>query len=232
MSPAFADLLAVTLTVGAFEAGVWVGERAKLRALHPVLVGCALVGVVLVALGVPVARYVEGTRSLSMLLSPAVVALAFPLSDALPRVRERLPRLLAAMVVGCVVGLASVLSIARWLGAGPVVLATLVPKSATTPIAMGVAAKLGGVPELAAAVVIFVGLLGAAFGPWLLRAVGVTDEAAVGLALGTAAHGIGTARSAELGPVEAAHAALALGLHGALTAALSPLAFRIALSFG
>jgi putative effector of murein hydrolase len=116
---------------------------------------------------------------------------------------------------------------AKLLGASRAVIATLAPKSVTTPIAMAIAEKLGGIPALTASVVILVGVFGAMVGPLLLCVLGVRSRTAWGLALGAAAHGVGTARAMEEGEIEGATSALAICLNGLATALFAPPLLRL-----
>jgi len=130
--------------------------------------------------------------------------------------------MLTAIFVGSVVGIVSVILIARALGADPRIVASLEPKSITTPIAVTVCAHLGGIPSLTAIIVILVGIFGGVIGPFVLKKLGIESKLAQGLALGSAAHAVGTARAMELGAVEGAIGGLAIGLMGVMTAILVP----------
>jgi putative effector of murein hydrolase len=133
------------------------------------------------------------------------------------------------LTAGAFVGIATAVGVATLLGASPVVVRSLAPRAATTPIAVAVAARLGGIPALSAVVSIVSGAIGGFIGVALLRAIGVRSRLATGLALGAAAHGLGTARAAGEGDVEGASAGMAMGVVGALTALLAP--FVLALMF-
>ena len=132
-----------------------------------------------------------------------------------------------AIVTGSAVGILSVALIARWMGAEPAVVASLEPKSVTTAIALSLSANSGGIPALTSVVVIVVGVFGGIVGPWVLRKVGVESRIAKGLAMGAAAHAMGTARAMELGAVEGAISGLAIGLMGVATAVLVPILEKI-----
>jgi putative effector of murein hydrolase len=165
---------------------------------------------------------------LSFFLGPAVVALGVPLFLQGAEIARRGRAILASIVAGSVVGIVSGVCVAALLGASPEVIRSLAPRSVTTPIAIGIAARIGGIPSLTAALVIGTGVLGAALGPALLRLAGVRDPTSFGLAMGAAGHGIGTARAAEEGTAEAAGAGLAIGLMGVATAILAPLIVALA----
>lgn len=215
------------LTVVAFALAELVGRRLRSPLAHPVLVAVLLVIAACKGLGVDGETYAKGGRYVSLLLGPSVVALGVTLHDRLPMLAERAKRVLLAIAVGGAVGVLTAAGVARLLGAPSAIVATLAPKSVTTPIAMGIAERTGGLPSLAAAIVITVGIVGAAIFPWLLRVMGIRDRTAWGLAMGAAAHGVGTARAIEEGPDEGAASAVALCLNGIVTAALAPIVVRI-----
>jgi putative effector of murein hydrolase len=138
-------------------------------------------------------------------------------------IRRRGWSLAVSIPAGAAVGILSAAGLARILGATPEVIASLAPKSTTTPISMGIAEKIGGIPPLTAALVIAAGILGAAIGPAFLRLIRVRSKTAFGLAIGAAAHGVGTARALEEGELEGAASGLAIGLTGIATAVLTPI---------
>lgn len=220
-------LLAYALPVAAttlvFYAARWLYARLDHVLLNPVLIAIAVLIALLKGLGVDYETYNRGGRLISFFLGPAVVALGVPLYLQLATILRRRRAILFAIVAGSVVGILSGALMAAWLGASPEVILSLAPRSVTTPIAIGIAERLGGLPPLSAALVIASGVLGAVIGPALLHAVGIRDRTAVGLALGAAAHGIGTARAVEEGDVEGASSGLAIGLMGVATAVLAPL---------
>ena len=124
--------------------------------------------------------------------------------------------------MGCIAGVLSVIFVARYFGADHALIASLEPKSGTTPIAMSIAERSGGIPAIAAVVVIVVGIFGGLVGPFILERLGIKSRIARGLALGSAAHGLGTAKAMELGAVEGAISGLAIGVMGIMTAILVP----------
>jgi predicted murein hydrolase (TIGR00659 family) len=217
-------LLHLTLTLLAYLAGRWLYERSgQLALLNPVLLAVLCLVALLWATDTPYARYFEGAQFVHFLLGPATVALAIPLYRQLRVVRRSLPGLLAAIAAGSVTASISAVVIGRLAGASDTLLLSLAPKSATTPVAMGITERLGGLPSLTAVLVILTGILGAMLGPWLLGRLGITDPRAQGLALGTTSHGIGTARAVQIGETASAFSGLAMGLNALATAVLLPL---------
>ena len=158
------------------------------------------------------------------LLGPATVALAVPLYAQLGKLRASLVPLAGALLVGAAVAVASAVGIAWLLGANRTTLLSIAPKSVTTPIAMGISEKLGGLPSLTAVLVVSTGILGAVLGKYVLDALGVREHSVRGFAIGIAAHGIGTARAFQVSEEAGAFSGLAMGLNGLVTALLFPLA--------
>lgn len=217
-------LLWLTVTVSAYV----LAQQLFLRAggfplLNPVLVSITLVVVLLLATGTDYDTYFEGGQYVHFLLGPATVLLAVPLYAQIHRLRRQWLPLSIALLAGSVTAIASTLALGYGLGLGPSTLASLMPKSATTPIAMGVAEKLGGEAALAAVFVMISGITGAVAGIPLLRLLGERDPAVKGFALGVTAHGIATARAFQHSNQAGAYAGLGMGLNGALTALLVPL---------
>jgi len=213
-------LLWLTVTVGAYAlADLLYRGLGRPPVLHPVLTSVAMLVALLWRSGTPYGRYFDGAQFVHFLLGPAIVALALPLHRELRRERRRAVPLTAALLAGSVTAIASAVGVARAAGASRASVASLAPKSVTAPVAMGIAEKLGGIPSLAAALVLLTGLLGAVLGPAILRALRVRDEASVGFALGIASHGLGTARAFEIGPTAGAFAGLAMGLNAVVTSA-------------
>ena len=217
-------LLWLTATLIAYAAGDAVSRAAGRAPLaNPVLVAVALLAVLLWVTDTPYPVYFEGAQFVHFLLGPATVALALPLYDQRAALRRVLLPVLAALAVGSVTALVSALAIASALGAGPETLIALAPKSTTAPVAIGIAETLGGSPTLTAVLVLTTGLIGAVVATPLLNALGIRDWRARGLAVGVAAHGIGTARAMQVNPQAGAFAGLGMGLNAVLTALLAPL---------
>lgn len=216
-------LLGLTMTLCAYLLAQRITRLFKGAPLaNPVAIAIALVALLLWVSGMSYQRYFAGAQFVHFLLGPATVALALPLVRQLPRLRRAFVPLAFALVLGSVTAIVSSVGVALLLGASPELAATLGPKSATSPIAMAVSERLGGIPALTAALVIGTGIFGAVVGPWLFDRLRIASPAARGFALGLASHGIGTARAFQSGAEMGAFAGLAMGLNGALTALLAP----------
>lgn len=221
-------LLGLSMTMLTYLGAVWLFERSGRKPLlNPVLIAVAALVGVLSATGTSYETYFAGAQFVHFLLGPATVALAVPLYANVQKLRRLIVPLLISLIVGSSVAALSAVLIARVLGVSRPVLLSLAPKSATSPVAMGVAEQIGGIPSLTAVLVIFTGVIGAVLAPGLLRLLRVKDEAAQGFAIGVAAHGIGTARAFQLGETAGAFAGLAMGLNALATALLVPVLVKV-----
>ncbi len=221
---ATSPLLWLTMTLAVFVFSTWLNRRlGGSPALHPVLLSMGLLIVILLVTGTDYDTYFEGAQFVHFMLGPATVALAIPLYDHRHQIRAWLGPLLVAGVVGATVAALSAITVGALLGGGHVSLMSLAPKSVTTPIAMGVAEQLGGLPSLTAALVLLTGSLGCLMAPGLIRLLRIRDDAVKGFAMGLTAHGLGTAQAFSISATAGAFAGLGLSLAGLITAFLLPL---------
>jgi len=217
-------LLGLTLTLLTYQGAVWVSRRLRNHPLaNPVLIAVAVLVTLLTMTGTPYQTYFEGAQFVHFLLGPATVALAIPLYAQFGRLKRMVGPLLVALLIGSLTAAGSAVIVGRVLGASDATLYSLAPKSVTTPIAMGIAEHIGGLPSLTAVLVILTGILGAVGAQGLYALLKIDDPAVRGFALGVASHGIGTARAFQLSEQTGAFAALAMGLNGLLTSAMLPL---------
>ncbi|HRL76673.1 MAG TPA: LrgB family protein [Candidatus Accumulibacter phosphatis] len=228
---AASPLLGLTLTLLAYLGASAVHQRCGGHPLaNPVLLAVAALVGLLWLTDTPWHTYFDGAQFVHFLLGPATVALAIPLHAQLPRLRRMALPLLLALLVGSLTAALSAVAIGALLGASRATLLSLAPKSVTTPIAMGIAERIGGLPSLTAVLVILTGVLGAILARYIYRALHIEDDAQRGFGLGIAAHGIGTARAFQESEQMGAFAALAMGLNGLLTAVLLPLLLPLLLA--
>lgn len=217
-------LLWLTATLAAYVAGHWLYLKSGENPLvNSVAIAVTVLIVLLSVTGTDYQSYFDGAQFVHFMLGPAVVALAVPLYEHRHEVRRTLLPIGAALIAGAATAVASAVGIAVALGASTETIASLAPKSVTTPIAMGIAEEIGGLPSLTAGLVILTGVLGAVIGTPLFNAMGMKDWRARGFAMGLTAHGIGTARAFQVNDVAGTFAAIALGLNGIATAILVPI---------
>ncbi|MEQ9039936.1 MAG: LrgB family protein [Silicimonas sp.] len=221
-------LLWLTLTLLAYAAGD-AAYRASGRKpwVNSVLVAVILLAGVLLATGTPYDVYFDGAQFVHFMLGPATVSLALPLYDNRDRLKRSVLPVLAAVAAGSVVAAGSAVGIAWALGAGDVSMASLAPKSATAPVAIGISERLGGAPTLTAVLVILTGITGAIVATPLLNLMRIRDWRARGLAAGVASHGIGTARAFQVHPTAGAFAGLGMALNALIAALVAPLVLAL-----
>jgi putative effector of murein hydrolase len=217
--------IGVGATVAAYVIAVrlqrWSGGNAI---FNPTLIAILLLALAIKLSGMDYADYARSAGVVTFALSPAVVLLAVPLFRQRWLIRDSARIILGSLAVGLPTGVISAMGIAWLLHADRMTILSLAPKSTTAGIAIGLSEKIGGAPSLTAVLVIMTGITGAVIGPFVTRQMGVLDPRSVGLAIGIASHGIGTARALQMGETAGAFAGLGMSLNGILTAILLPLA--------
>lgn len=226
-------LLWLTVTLVAYILAVFVYRRTNLNPLAlPVLTAVCLIVGVLVITDTPYETYFEGAQFIHFLIGPATVALAIPLYKHLPRLLQLWQPLGISITVGSLVGLISAATIAKWSGAGPETIISLMPKSATLPISMAISDYFGGQPSLTAVSVAFTGIVGSMMAWPLFHLLGLNDPVVRGVATGVSTHAIGTARLIQIDEAMGAFSALAMSLTGILTALFMPFVMQWLQSIG
>ncbi len=220
---AASPLLWLTTTLLVFRLSLWLNRvLGGSPVLHPVLLSMGLLIGILLLTGTDYETYFDGAQFIHFLLGPATVALAIPLYENRHQIRALLVPLLVAGMVGAATAAISAVLIAGVLGAGTTTLLSLAPKSVTSPIAMGVTEKLGGLPSLTAALVLLTGAIGCILAPPMIRLLRIRDDRVKGFAMGLSAHGFGTAQAFGISATAGAFAGLGLSLAGIMTAFLLP----------
>lgn len=217
----------IALTFIVFYLAKLLQKKTGLVILNPILVTMILLISFLEVSDIDYETYYEGGKFIEFWLKPAVVALGVPLYLQLESIKKQLVPILVSQLVGCVVGIVSVVLIAKYMGASTPVVVSLAAKSVTTPIAMEVTQALGGIPALTAAIVVCVGIFGALFGFKVLTWGKVDSPIAKGLSMGTASHAVGTSAAMEVSGKYGAFASLGLTINGILTALLTPIVMEL-----
>ena len=216
------DFFLIALTFGSYFVGKLLRRMTGWVIMNPVLVSIVCIIAFLKLTGVSYETYNKGGHMIEFWLRPAVVALGVPLYMQLSTIKKQLTPILLSELAGCVVGVVSVVWMAKELGASREVILSLASKSVTTPIAMEVTKAVGGIPSLTAAVVVSVGLLCAVCGYKTMGFARVRSAKAQGLSMGTAAHALGTATSMDVSNIHGAYASLGLTINGIFTSLLTP----------
>ncbi len=188
----------------AYEAGLLLKKKFKLAILNPLLLAVICVMAVLVILDVDYEQYNEGAKYISYLMTPATVCLAVPLYEQLSLLKKNFKAVAAGIISGVLASLVSVLGLSVLFGLNHEQYVTLLPKSITTAIGMGISEELDGIVTITVASIIITGILGNVIAEFVCKVFKIHHPIAKGLALGTASHAIGTAKAMEIGPVEGA----------------------------
>ncbi len=209
-------------------AGCYLIAKSRILIFNPVLIAILIVIGVINLLDIEYETFKEGSALIDFMLGPSVVAIGYLLYEQRAMLRNRLISLLSSVAVGSAVGIGGVILLCRLIGCDDIITLSLQPKSVTAPIALAISERSGGIGSLTAVSVVISGITGSIIGPWILGKIGVTSRSAIGLALGSASHGIGTAKALEIGATEGAVGGLAIALMGVATSLMIPL-FELAL---
>lgn len=215
------------LIFGTYLFGQWVFKKTRFALFHPLIISIALIIAFLKIANIDYKTFEEGSRFVSFMLGPSVVALGYILYEQLNYLKGNVVSILTAISIGSVVGIFSVIILAKLTGANDILIYSLEPRSVTTPIAMSIAKQSGGDVSLTAIVVLACGIFGSIVGPPILKLLHIKSSIAKGLAMGASAHGVGTAKAMEMGSLEGAISGLAIGLMGVVTALLIPIVHRL-----
>ena len=221
-------LFGITLTLVTYLLSQKLYRRVGKVWVNPVLVSIVSIILILHLFDLEYRDYARGGDVLVFLLGPTVVALAIPLYQRREEIWKRKKPIMVGIFAGSLASIISACGLAWALGGSREVILSLAPKSVTTPIAISIVDKIGGIAPLTAALVVLTGCIGAVCGPEFCKRIGITSPVASGLAVGTSAHGIGTARMLEVDRLSGAVSGLAIGLNGLMTTFLLPLLMAIA----
>ena len=210
------------LSLAGYELGLILKKKFKLAIFNPLLIASVSVIAVLLILDIDYESYNEGGKYLSYLLTPATVSLAVPMYEQLELLKKNLKAVAAGIISGVIASVFGVFALCKLFGMNHQQYVTLLPKSITTAIGMGVSEELGGIVTITVAVIVITGVLGNVIADLVYKIFRIEEPVAKGLALGTASHAIGTAKAMELGMTEGAMSSLAIAVAGLLTAVLAP----------
>ena len=205
------------LSLGAYGLGLLLQRRWKLPIFNPLLVAIVVVAVVLLLLDLDYGSYSQGANLLNYLLTPATVCLAVPLYEQFSLLRRHGKAVLLGIAAGVLAGLVTMLVLAWLFSLDHSAYVTLLPKSITTAIGIGVSEELGGHVSLTVVVIIITGVLGNIFAEGVCKVFRITEPVAAGVAIGTSTHAVGTARAMEMGEIQGAMSSLSIVVAGLLT---------------
>ena len=210
-------IFGAVLSLAAYEIGLLMKKKFKLAILNPLLIGTICVIGFLLMFRIDYEEYKEGAKYISYLLTPATVCLAVPLYEQLSLLKKNFMAVAVGILSGVLASLVSVLALAKLFDLNHQQYVTLLPKSITTAIGMGVSEELGGLVTITVAVIVITGILGNVIAEFICKIFKIHEPIAKGLALGTASHAIGTAKAMEMGQIEGAMSSLAIAVAGLLT---------------
>ena len=211
----------VTISLASYGLGAWLKKKFGFGLFNPLLISIIFTIIFLSTCGISYETYNEGAKYLSWLLTPSTVCLAIPLYEEWELLKSNAKAVILGISSGVITSLATVFVLAKLMGLSHADYVTLLPKSITTAIGMGVSEELGGYVTITVAVIVITGVLGNIFGELICKIFRIKEPISKGLALGTAAHAIGTAKAMEIGEIEGAMSSLSIAVAGILTVILA-----------
>ena len=215
--------LGFVLSILAYLFGVWLKKKLGWAILNPLLVAMVLVIICLLTFKIDYETYNSSAKYISYLLTPSTVCLAIPLYKQLELLRKNFLAVMVAILSGVIASAASIFALCLLFGLEHVHYVTMLPKSITTAIGMGVSEEAGGIVTITVICIVITGIFGNIIAETLFKLARIREPIARGLALGTSAHAIGTAKALELGEVEGAMSSLSIAVAGLLTVVVVPL---------
>lgn len=205
---------AVALTLICYQIGVWIKKKTGFALANPLLIAVLLIVPILLLLDVDYEIYKEGAEIISYLLTPATVCLAIPLYRQLVMLKKYPLAIFGGVLSGVLTTMVSIFLLSLVFGLDHTQYVTLLPKSITTAIGMGVSEKMGGMVSITVVAICITGILGAVMAEWWLKVCRIKEPVAKGLAIGTASHALGTTKAMELGEIEGAMSSLSIVIAG------------------
>ena len=207
----------VSVSLISYMIGVYLKKKLNVGLFNPLLISIAVTIIFLVLAHIDYDAYNEGARYLSWLLTPATVCLAIPLYEEFELLKSNVRAVMCGIISGVLTSLITILVLAMFFGLTHEDYVTLLPKSITTAIGMGVSEELGGYVTITVAVIIITGVIGNILAEFICKIFRIEEPIAKGIAIGSAAHAIGTAKAMEIGEVEGAMSSLSIAVAGILT---------------
>ncbi|WP_024833647.1 LrgB family protein [Ruminiclostridium josui] len=219
-------LFALLISILAYEIGIFINKKTKIALFNPLMIAIDLVIGILLALHIPLEDYKKGGDFISLFLTPATVILAVPLYKNINSLKKDYVAILGGVIVGSVTAIISVWAMAKAFGLSKELIASLIPKSITTPLGIELSTQINGIPSVTVAAIIITGIFGAVFAEWVLKACKIMDKTAKGIAIGTSSHALGTTKAVDIGETEGAMSGLAIGLAGLVTVIVATILFK------
>lgn len=224
-------LFGLVISLLAFEIGLFIYKKTKIPVFNPLLIAIILVIGFLITFDVSIEAYNAGGQFINMFLGPATVVLAVPLYKQLKLLKKYLIPITIGILIGSAVSISSVVWMGNVLGMEDILTMSLISKSVTTPIGIEITNQLGGLAPVTVLAIVVSGIIGAVIGPLICKIFRINDRVAVGIAIGTASHAVGTTKAFELGETEGAMSSLSIGIAGVMTVFLAPAIYSILTKF-
>ena len=221
----------IFISLIAFEIGLFIYKKTKFPLFNPLLIAAILVIGFLAIFDIDFDTYNKGGQFINIFLGPATIALAVPLYKNLPLLKKNFLPIFTGILVGSLVSILSVVSIAVFMGLDKTITVSLMAKSVTTPIGIEITNSLGGVSSITVLAIVLSGIIGAVVGPTIFKVLKISNPIAKGVSLGTASHAVGTSKALEIGETEGAMSSLSIGVAGIITVFLAPICYSLLSSF-
>lgn len=220
-------LFGIGLSLLTYYTGSLLYNRTGSPLLNPLVLSMVVIIALLLSLDISFEDYNRGGRFISFFLGPATVVLAVPLYNKISLLRKNALPILAGISTGSAAGIVSILAMSRIFGLDELVSISLIPKSVTTPIGIEISGQLGGITSITVAAIVLTGITGALLVPAICGLFRIRDKVAIGVAIGTSSHALGTTKAVELGETEGAMSGLAIGIAGLMTVFLAPILAKL-----
>ncbi|MDG6243261.1 MAG: LrgB family protein [Methanolobus sp.] len=217
----------IAISLLTFYAGTLIYKKVNSPLLNPLVLSMLAIIFLLLGFHISFEDYNRGGQFISFFLGPATVILAVPLYKKISLLKENSIPILAGISIGSAAGISSIIIMCRFFGLDELVSISMVPKSVTTPIGIEISGQLGGMPSITVAAIVFTGIAGVLLGPMVCELFKIDDKVALGVAIGTSSHALGTTKAVELGETEGAMSGLAIGIAGLVTVFLAPILVKL-----
>ncbi|WMW23062.1 LrgB family protein [Methanolobus mangrovi] len=210
-----------------FYAGALLYKKTGSPLMNPLVLSMLMIIALLLSFHISFEDYNRGGQFISFFLGPATVILAVPLYKKITLLKENVVPILAGISIGSAAGIASIIIMCKMFGLDELISISMIPKSVTTPIGIEISNQLGGLPSITVAAIVFTGIAGVLLGPMVCKLFKIDNKVAVGVAIGTSSHALGTTKAVELGETEGAMSGLAIGIAGLVTVFLAPILAKL-----
>lgn len=224
-------LFGVVISLIAFELALFIRKKTKMVFLNPLLVSIAIVIAFLLIFKIDVEIYNVGGNFINMFLGPATVVLAVPLYNQLENLKKYAVPIIVGIFFGSVIGVISIIISCLIFNLNEEIISSLLPKSVTTPIGIEISSQLGGIIPITVLAILITGIIGAVIAPIVCKVFKIKNKVAIGVAIGTSSHALGTTKALEMGEVEGAMSSLSIGVAGIMTVFIAPSVYQLFISF-